>query len=61
MFFFFLVEKLHSSSSTKSRTEPEPNTLSILREHLYYDLELYEFVRARFDRQHEAIIRLLLS
>ena len=34
--------------SNKNRTEPQPETVSILKKKLKYEIELYEWIKKRF-------------
>ena len=57
VFILCAVEKFHSQSSTKSRKEPRPETLAILKHELRYQYDFYYFVKDRFYRQYNTIMK----
>ena len=57
VFILCAVEKFHSQSSTTSRKEPNPETIALLKHELRYQYDFYYFVKDRFSRQYDTIMK----
>ena len=54
-FYFIVADRLHEYTSTKTRKEPNAETLAVLKQALHYEYDFYYFVRERFYRQYDTI------
>ena len=52
------VDPSHRITSGKNRQDPAPATLSKLSEHLYYETDFCHFIKDKFQKQHETIVKL---